>query len=183
MSDNPNFPKPTFITGGCLCGALRYRVEFPEDHDFLKSVSLSILQLTLASMSDDGKKSGTCQCTMDRKCTSALWFQYHRIRAESAFRFTSQTTLLKHYESSPGSQRGFCGECGSFLYIKPAAAGHELVTIAVGTVDALYLIGEGADGKDVPKGGFGFALVNGGRPLSDLPLHLLGFQHVVLWES
>jgi hypothetical protein len=99
---------------------------------------------------------------MDRKCTGSLWLQYHQICGSSAFAFTSSTASLKHYESSPGSQRGFCGYCGSFLYMKPATAGSERVTIAVGTVDALYLFGEGADGKDVPEGGFGLALVNGG---------------------
>lgn len=34
-----SFPKPTTITGGCLCGSIRYQVDFPEDHNFLKSVS------------------------------------------------------------------------------------------------------------------------------------------------
>ena len=29
---------PKTIEGGCLCGALRYRVEFPEDHDFQTAV-------------------------------------------------------------------------------------------------------------------------------------------------
>lgn len=33
-----NFPKPSTITGGCLCGAIRYQVDFPEDHDFLDNV-------------------------------------------------------------------------------------------------------------------------------------------------
>lgn len=32
----------------------------------------------------------------------------------------------------------------------------------VGTVDPLYLFGEGADGVEVPKEGFGVALANGG---------------------
>ncbi|KAI1363106.1 hypothetical protein F5Y08DRAFT_252300 [Xylaria arbuscula] len=32
------YPKPKYITGGCLCEALRYRIDFPEDHDFEKSV-------------------------------------------------------------------------------------------------------------------------------------------------
>lgn len=31
--------EPQFIEGGCLCGGIRYRVDFPEGHDFRKSVS------------------------------------------------------------------------------------------------------------------------------------------------
>lgn len=147
MSPAEDFPKPRFITGGCLCGALRYRVDFSDDHDFLKS-------------------SGTCQCTMDRKATGSLWFQYHQIRAGSVFGFTSPTPSLRHYASSPGAQRGFCGDCGSFLYMKPATHGNdhssERITIAVGTVDSLYLFGEEADGKEVPEEGFGRALASGG---------------------
>ncbi|ETS79486.1 hypothetical protein PFICI_09339 [Pestalotiopsis fici W106-1] len=143
MSAAENFPRPKYVEGGCLCGSLRYRVEFSNDHDFSKS-------------------SGTCQCTMDRKATGSLWFQYHQVRANSAFRFTSPTASLKHYISSAGTQRGFCGECGSFLYVRPAASeDYKRVTIAVGSVDALYLFGEDADGDEVPVGGFGRALANG----------------------
>ena len=29
---------PTYITGGCLCGKIRYRADFPKDHDFQKMV-------------------------------------------------------------------------------------------------------------------------------------------------
>jgi hypothetical protein len=36
------------------------------------------------------------------------------------------------------------------------------VCVTVGTVDPLYLFGEGADGVEVPEEGFGVALANGG---------------------
>ena len=39
-SSNNEYPKPKYVTGGCLCESLRYRIDFPEDHDFEKSVSL-----------------------------------------------------------------------------------------------------------------------------------------------
>jgi hypothetical protein len=32
-------PRPKFATGGCLCGAVRYRVLFKEGHDFWENVS------------------------------------------------------------------------------------------------------------------------------------------------
>lgn len=37
-SATDSFEKPESITGGCLCGSIRYKVVFPKDHDFLKSV-------------------------------------------------------------------------------------------------------------------------------------------------
>lgn len=37
-----DFPVPKFVEGGCLCGRLRYRVDFPENHDFHKSVSSNV---------------------------------------------------------------------------------------------------------------------------------------------
>jgi hypothetical protein len=40
MTSSTEFPKPKFITGGCLCEALRYRIDFPENHDFEKNASL-----------------------------------------------------------------------------------------------------------------------------------------------
>lgn len=38
-----SFRTPYFITGGCLCNSLRYRVDFPENHDFKASVSPALL--------------------------------------------------------------------------------------------------------------------------------------------
>ncbi|KAJ4300149.1 hypothetical protein N0V88_002818 [Collariella sp. IMI 366227] len=115
-----SFPKPKFITGGCLCNKLRYRVNFPENHNFEAS-------------------SGTCQCTQCRKQTGSLFFSCHTIApASTQFNFTGDTATLKLYHASPKGERAFC------------------------SVDPLYLIGEGADGEEVPKEGFGFALANGG---------------------
>lgn len=39
MSSIEELPKPKHVTGGCLCGAVRYRLNFPQDHDFTKNVS------------------------------------------------------------------------------------------------------------------------------------------------
>ena len=35
-----DFPTPKHIKGGCLCGALRYEIDFPPDHDFKAAVCL-----------------------------------------------------------------------------------------------------------------------------------------------
>jgi hypothetical protein len=39
MESEINFPVPKYIEGGCLCGAIRYRVDFPEGFDFKSAVS------------------------------------------------------------------------------------------------------------------------------------------------
>lgn len=45
MSSIEELAKPARVTGGCLCGAVRYRVDFPHDYDFAKNVSeFSLLQ-------------------------------------------------------------------------------------------------------------------------------------------
>ncbi|KAK4125984.1 hypothetical protein N657DRAFT_568464 [Parathielavia appendiculata] len=136
-----SFPKPKFITGGCLCNSLRYRVNFPDDHDFEASF-------------------GTCQCTQCRKQSGSLFFTCHIIKpASTQFKFTSPTTTLKTFRASPEAERVFCGECGSWIYWKHSDKDYLCFTI--GTVDPLYLFGEGADGVEVPKGGFGLALASG----------------------
>ncbi|KAK0619990.1 Mss4-like protein [Immersiella caudata] len=140
MASNTDLSTPKHIEGGCLCGALRYAVDFPEDHDFKNACS-------------------TCQCTQCRKQTSSFFLTSHVVKPLSAFRFTSQTTTLKDYEASPNAQRGFCANCGSLIYWKPK--GGDYTSFAVGTVDALYLWGEGADGVTVPKEGWGRVLAAG----------------------
>ncbi|GAB1319170.1 hypothetical protein MFIFM68171_09380 [Madurella fahalii] len=136
------FPTPKSITGGCLCNALRYRADFPADHNF-----------------ETG--SSTCQCTQCRKQTGSLFFSYQTVTPSAAFQWISpSTSTLKLYQASPMAERAFCGDCGSFIYWK--AKDSDRVSFTLGTVDPLYLFGEGADGKEVPEGGFGMALANGG---------------------
>ncbi|KAM7185319.1 hypothetical protein V8F20_011852 [Naviculisporaceae sp. PSN 640] len=125
------FPTPKSITGGCLCGGIRYQVDFPPDHDFKKS-------------------SGSCQCTQCRRQTGALFFSSHKIApASKCFRYLSPTSssnpppppgfgsptpptsnwkentnttmppTWKEYIASPIGARGICTACGSFLYWRP----------------------------------------------------------------
>lgn len=35
--------EPKFIDGGCLCGAVRYHIDFPAGHDFRRCVSFGLL--------------------------------------------------------------------------------------------------------------------------------------------
>ncbi|KAK1252418.1 hypothetical protein MKX08_003605 [Trichoderma sp. CBMAI-0020] len=87
--------KPETITGGCLCGSVRYTATFPPNHDFADS-------------------STTCQCEQCRKNTGALIFYSHQL-PKSAVDFTSKETL-RLYSATPHIERGFCSNCGGLLF-------------------------------------------------------------------
>ena len=78
------------MTGSCLCGTVRWRL--------------------------DGPVTGTthCHCSMCRKAHGAPFGTYGRGRAAD-FRFESGTDAIVPYESSPGFLRDFCGRCGSVV--------------------------------------------------------------------
>lgn len=93
----------------------------------------------------------------------------HTIKpASSSYRFTSDTSTLKNFEATPTAQRGFCTACGSLMYWRSKDPNSDSLSFTVGTVDPLYLHGEGADGVEtggnespVPKEGYGLALASG----------------------
>lgn len=62
------------------------------------------------------------------------------------FTYLAPTTTLKNFNATPGIQRGFCTNCGSYLYWRDES--RDDLELAVGTVDA-ELLSE-----------FGFALAN-----------------------
>ncbi|KAH7158048.1 Mss4-like protein [Dactylonectria estremocensis] len=103
---------PESITGGCLCGAVRYTITFPQDHSFQTEAT-------------------TCQCWQCRKNTGSLLARFHGIPL-SALEYSSQDTL-KTFRASPGIARGFCGECGSFLFWRDES--RPRIALAVGTFD------------------------------------------------
>lgn len=108
-------------------------------------------------------QSNHCQCTQCRKQGGGLFFSCHLISpASTHFKFTSSTDTLKAYRASSRGERVICSKCGSWIYWRPTGEdGGDYLSFTVGTVDPLYLFGEGADGVQVPKGGFGYALANG----------------------
>lgn len=78
----------TSPTGGCLCGAIRFRLTGPPyEIDY-------------------------CHCASCRKHTGAPVSVFADCKRDAVV-FTQGT--LAHYESSPGVRRGFCGKCGSTL--------------------------------------------------------------------
>ncbi|KAI1876010.1 uncharacterized protein JN550_001506 [Neoarthrinium moseri] len=113
-----NFPKPKSIIGGCLCGSIRHKVDFPADHDFLKW-------------------SGSCQCTQCRRNTGSVIFFSHTVPLK-IITCTTPASSPKNYAAMPGYQREICTNCGSFLYWKDESS--EDLELAVGCVDPEYLL-------------------------------------------
>ena len=77
--------------GGCLCGAVRYRIEG----------ELAPIQI--------------CHCSQCRKAQGTPFVTNIPV-PEARFSLLSGAEQLKAFESSPGKQRVFCGNCGSPVY-------------------------------------------------------------------
>lgn len=76
------------LTGGCLCGSVRYEVNGSPQH------------------------AGNCHCSMCRRAAGApfvAWFSVPR----SQFRWVAGEP--KKFQSSGKAKRGFCKQCGSQL--------------------------------------------------------------------
>ncbi|SPJ78114.1 uncharacterized protein FTOL_06503 [Fusarium torulosum] len=73
----------------------------------------------------------TCQCTQCRKNGGSLIAWLYNVPASSVM-FTSQTTLSQ-YHATPSAARGFCTNCGSWLFWR--AEKSSVISMSVGTVD------------------------------------------------
>ena len=94
------------VTGGCLCGNIRYETSEPE----------------LGSM--------YCQCRMCQKFTGAPIMAATTFRAEGV-RITRGEP--KFYKSSKIAERGFCPDCGTSLFYR--MNGEDGIGIAPGCLD------------------------------------------------
>ena len=95
------------LTGGCLCGAVRYEIAG-----------------TLG-------RTGHCHCSMCRKSHGAAFVTWAMVEPEQ-FRWTSGTELVTQYESSPGRARCFCSRCGSALVSMHCG---DVLEVALGSTD------------------------------------------------
>jgi hypothetical protein len=93
-------------SGGCACGAVRYRAS-------------GALRPVVA-----------CHCSQCRKALTN--YGAFTAVARAGFAIDNEAGVT-WYESSPGVRRGFCTRCGSALFWDNAAAEH--VSIAAGTLD------------------------------------------------
>ncbi len=101
------------ITGGCLCGAVRYEANDPPS------------------------KGVICHCRMCQRTTGSAFEAITRF-PQTAFRFTKGEP--KRYRSSPIMEKCFCPHCGSTLtdqYIvrKSAISNPDNVIVHIGTLD------------------------------------------------
>lgn len=95
-----------FLTGGCYCGGVRYRLEPP-----LRDVI-------------------GCHCSQCRK-TSGHFVAMTSV-PESQFTLVADETLT-WFRSSETARRGFCNRCGGNLFFKPESEAR--ISVAAGTID------------------------------------------------
>ncbi len=103
MSDQPK------ITGGCLCGAVRYQADEP-----LQSPDSSYY----------------CHCRMCQKLSGSAFVIGIKVRKTS---FSITFGEVKFYKSSIIAERGFCANCGSRLIYRPSKT--DWLGIDTGTLD------------------------------------------------
>ncbi|HEY9028731.1 MAG TPA: GFA family protein [Burkholderiaceae bacterium] len=99
----------TPLRGGCLCGGIRYEIDGPlqaPEH---------------------------CHCSMCRKAHGAA-FSTNAVVDAAHLRVVSGADLLTEYESSPNRRKGFCGRCGSQLFIRRTNR-PGIAVVTLGTLD------------------------------------------------
>ena len=91
-------------TGGCLCGGVTYRVAEP-----LSSVS-------------------ACHCSQCRRQSGHVWAS-----AQAPLAAVEISGPVRWYAASEGARRGFCPDCGSFLFWR--ALDEETISVSLGSLD------------------------------------------------
>ena len=94
-------------TGGCLCGAVRYRATAAP----LRAVS--------------------CHCAMCRRASGAAFLTFVHFPKEA---FTWTEGAPTRYRSSANAERGFCARCGSTLSMHEAIL-DDRVQVSLGSLD------------------------------------------------
>ncbi|EAS28520.3 uncharacterized protein CIMG_09724 [Coccidioides immitis RS] len=91
--------RPTSITGGCVCGAIRYTIHFTPD------------------MNWPATKNATCQCTRCRKFTGSLVPQLLTVPTANIHPPLSSQPAYKAFQTpeNPAGHRMFCSSCGSSI--------------------------------------------------------------------
>ncbi len=96
-------------TGGCLCGAVRYRIE----RKHLNAIH--------------------CHCSMCQRVHGGAYSTHIAMRPEQLIWEQGLETLVS-YESSPGGFRKFCPVCGSQILVH-GQTGDDSPAIPAGTLD------------------------------------------------
>lgn len=93
--------------GGCLCGAIRYRIDGP-----IGSV-------------------GHCHCSSCRRSSGAVFVTWFTVEQQ---RFAWVKGRPKQFGSSPGVTRAFCGDCGTELAYTNERYG-QTIDVTIGSLD------------------------------------------------
>lgn len=101
--------EPTRVSGGCLCGAVRFELKLPS------------------------KWCAHCHCSMCRRAHGAGYVTWVGMES-SRFRLVKGEQQLRWYASSPDARRGFCDTCGSTMLFESKRWAGE-THVALGCVD------------------------------------------------
>jgi hypothetical protein len=97
------------LTGGCQCGAVRYRVEGP------------------------AREVSHCHCTICRRLHGAMFASFAIVPPQN-FAIVAGAEFLTRYDSSPGGHRYFCRSCGSQICSDVDVLPDDLF-VTIGTLD------------------------------------------------
>ena len=105
-------PPAKFLTGGCLCGRVQYRI-------------------------DGGPAAfgpvANCHCSMCRKAQGSA-FATNADVAKGQFHLLQGADCITEYESSPAKFRCFCRHCGSPIYSRRVSR-PDVVRVRFGTLN------------------------------------------------
>ncbi len=102
-------PERTLMHGGCLCGAVTYRIHAAS------------------------KWCAHCHCSLCRRAHGAGYVTWLGCE-EDTVEIEDDASMLRWFASSSAAERGFCGRCGSTLFFRSGRWPGEL-HIAVGCLD------------------------------------------------
>lgn len=97
------------VSGGCLCGAIRFEAKLPS------------------------KWCAHCHCSMCRRAHGAGFVTWVGFESDH-FLLKSGDHHLQWYESSPGARRGFCSTCGSSMLFESSRWPAE-THVALGSIE------------------------------------------------
>ncbi|KAL1592648.1 hypothetical protein SLS60_011064 [Paraconiothyrium brasiliense] len=122
---------PTQITGGCLCGSVRYTISF-NDPQWPPATS-------------------NCQCTQCRKWTTTLVSHALLLELSQVHSLTDSPTYTE-FQSSDIAARSFCSKCGGGLAWKSEKMMPGKIILFTGTIDEEWIMGKRKEGKETETG-------------------------------
>lgn len=133
-TDRPDVHAP--LTGGCLCGTLRYTITFPPGSAYPPFVAhpRSYLPTTPAANRPLSQRL-TCQCTQCRKTSGSMLAHALAIPPAQLEWAPVAKSTMKEYQSSPTVKRSFCGECGATLTYSNTVSRLPRVIVFAGSLD------------------------------------------------